>query len=70
MTTELKSHTVTAALTRFWAGPGQGQCIQVTIARGRETQFIQLTRTQAEHLALDLLLFAQGKERELDTDHE
>ena len=70
MTTELKSHTETATLTRFWAGPEQGECIQITIDRGREFQYIQLTKTQAESLALDLLLFAQGQEQELDTEQQ
>jgi len=68
MTTELQSHTVLAELTRFYGGERLGQCIQVTIDRGREIQYITLTKTQAESLALDLLLFAQGQEQELDRE--
>jgi len=68
MATDLKSYTVSLSLTRFWGGEGCGHCLQVTGEWNGKTQHIQLTRTQAEHLALDLLMFAQGKERELDTE--
>jgi hypothetical protein len=60
--------------TRFWGGTDRKQCVQVTQkkARGWEqphtgTGFfnhIDLTREQARELAVELMLFAEGREVE------
>mgnify|MGYP001595341788 CR=1 FL=1 len=58
--------------TRFWGGEDRKQCLQVTQrkARGFEKpttasgffNHIDLTREQARQLAVELMLFAEGRE--------
>ena len=60
--------------TRFWGGKDRMQCVQITQrkARGFEEpttasgffNHIDLTREQARALAVELMLFAQGREVE------
>ena len=59
--------------TRFWGGKDRLACIQVTQRKPRGPskevgdQFfnsLQLTRAQARALAVELLLFAEGREVE------
>lgn len=60
--------------TRFWGGQDRKQCLQVTQkkARGWEEpttsngffNHIDLTREQAKALAVELMLFAEGREVE------
>ena len=64
MGTEIKSHAKDVSLTRFWGGPQRGTCLQV----GQKSNSVQLTRSQAQALALDLLMFAKKLEVEGDTE--
>ena len=57
--------------TRFWGGPDRMTCIQVTQRKPRgpakdlSDQFfnhVQLTKHQARALAVELMLFAEGRE--------
>ena len=60
--------------TRFWGGKDRMQCVQITQrkARGFEEpttasgffNHIDLTRDQARALAVELMLFAEGREVE------
>ena len=58
--------------TRFWGGEDRMQCIQVTQTkhkseRGESPSFfnhISLTKHQARMLAVELMLFAEGREVE------
>lgn len=59
--------------TRFWGGPDRMQCIQITQQKPK-TQTVcetdkwfnsmQLSRHQARMLAIELMLFAEGREVE------
>jgi hypothetical protein len=54
--------------TRFWGGAQRQTCLQVTQRNaGGEFDLLQLTRTQARALAVELLLFAESREVEADT---
>lgn len=56
--------------TRFWGGPERKQCVQVTQRKpnydtddgGPMFHYLQLTREQAKELAVELTLFAEGRE--------
>jgi|TARA_B100000497_G_scaffold120607_1_gene149259 hypothetical protein len=58
--------------TRFWGGADRLQCLQITQrkpkARAEATDkwfnSLQLDRTQARQLAVELMLFAEGREVE------
>ena len=58
--------------TRFWGGPERKQCVQVTQRKpnydtddgGPMFHYLQLTREQAKELAVELTLFAEGREVE------
>lgn len=58
--------------TRFWGGPERKQCVQVTQRKpnydtddgGAMFHYLQLTREQAKELAVELTLFAEGREVE------
>lgn len=58
--------------TRFWGGPERKQCVQVTQRKpnydtddgGPMFHYLQLTREQAKELAVELTLFADGREVE------
>ena len=47
--------------TRFWGGKNRMTCLQVTNRRG---EFLQLDKFQARALAVELMLFAEGREDE------
>ena len=47
--------------TRFWGGKNRMTCLQVTNRRG---EFLQLDKFQARALAVELMLFAEGREVE------
>lgn len=47
--------------TRFWGGKNRMVCLQVTNRRG---EFLQLDKFQARALAVELMLFAEGREVE------
>ena len=47
--------------TRFWGGENRMTCLQVTNRKG---EFLQLDKFQARALAVELLLFAEGREVE------
>ena len=79
MSTDLRNvpnldSTTKLTQTRFWGGVDRKQCVQITQrkARGWEkphtgTGFfnhIDLTREQARELAVELMLFAEGREVE------
>jgi len=67
MSTELKSHADSVALTRFFGGADRGMCVQVTVNSGAgQFEYVQLTRAQAAALSADLLDFAQGRETETE----
>jgi hypothetical protein len=59
MATDLKTRDKAVLLTRYYGGEERGTCVQVSTDFG---QYIQLTRKQAEQLALDLLDFAAKQE--------
>lgn len=58
--------------TRFWGGVDRKQCVQVTQRKpnydtddgGAMFHYLQLTREQAKELAVELTLFAEGREVE------
>ena len=58
--------------TRFWCGADRKQCVQVTQRKpnydtdngGAMFHYFQLTREQAKELAVELTLFAEGREVE------
>jgi hypothetical protein len=79
MSTELRTvpnldHTQELTQTRFWGGQDRKQCLQVTQRKARGFQqpttadgffnSLQLTREQARELAVELMLFAEGREVE------
>jgi hypothetical protein len=79
MSTDLRNvpnldSTTELTQTRFWGGQDRKQCLQVTQkkARGWEEpttsngffNHIDLTREQAKALAVELMLFAEGREVE------
>ena len=47
--------------TRFWGGKNRLTCLQVTDRNGN---FLQLYKFQARALAVELMLFAEGREVE------
>ena len=47
--------------TRFWGGKNRQTCLQVT---NRNGEFLQLDKFQARALAVELMLFAEGREVE------
>ena len=47
--------------TRFWGGKNRMTCVQVTNRKG---EFLQLDKFQARALAVELMLFAEGREVE------
>jgi hypothetical protein len=47
--------------TRFWGGKNRMTCLQVTNRKG---EFLQLDKFQARALAVELMLFAEGREVE------
>lgn len=49
--------------TRFWGGADRMTCLQVADRKGR---FLQLDKFQARALAVELMLFAEGREVEAD----
>ena len=51
--------------TRFWGGGMRMTCVQVT---DREGNFLQLDKFQARALAVELMLFAEGREVEKDLE--
>ena len=59
--------------TRFWGGKDRMTCIQITQRKAKEEKagiaadffnHIQLTKHQARQLAVELMLFAEGREVE------
>lgn len=52
--------------TRFWGGKNRMTCVQVTNRRG---EFLQLDKFQARALAVELMLFAEGREVEELADY-
>ena len=59
--------------TKFWGGANRMQCIQITQHRHKSNppndtdkwfNSMQLTRHQAKMLAVELMLFAEGREVE------
>ena len=53
--------------TRFWGGENRQTCLQVTNRKG---EFLQLDKFQARALAVELMLFAEGREVEKDEQEE
>ena len=51
--------------TRFWGGENRMTCIQVTDRKGN---FLQLDKFQARALAVELMLFAEGREVEFEAE--
>jgi|TARA_R110000744_G_scaffold23838_1_gene60279 hypothetical protein len=59
---------------RFWGGVDRKQCVQITQLKPRGFDkanasdgmfnFVELTREQARELAVELMLFAEGREVE------
>ncbi len=47
--------------TRFWGGKNRMTCLQVT---NRNGDYLQLDKFQARALAVELMLFAEGREVE------
>ena len=47
--------------TRFWGGKNRMTCLQVTNRKG---DYLQLDKFQARALAVELMLFAEGREVE------
>lgn len=66
--------TVKLTQTRFWGGVDRKQCLQVTQKKARGWSepttsdgffnHLDLTREQARALAVELMLFAEGREVE------
>jgi len=51
--------------TRFWGGENRLTCLQVTDRKGN---FLQLDKFQARALAVELMLFAEGREVEAEAE--
>jgi hypothetical protein len=51
--------------TRFWGGKNRMTCVQVTDRNGN---YLQLDKFQARALAVELMLFAEGREVEADLE--
>ena len=51
--------------TRFWGGKNRMTCLQVTDRKGN---YLQLDKFQARALAVELMLFAEGREVEADLE--
>ena len=51
--------------TRFWGGENRTTCLQVTDRKGN---FLQLDKFQARALAVELMLFAEGREVEFEAE--
>ena len=71
MSTDLKTNGENFWMTRFYGGSSRGVCVQVTQERfNREEEpsdmfnILQLTREDARELAVELMLFAEGREQE------
>jgi hypothetical protein len=79
MSTDLRnvpnlSSTTELNQTRFWGGQDRKQCVQITQKKPRGWEkptttngffnHIDLTREQARQLAVELMLFAEGREVE------
>ena len=71
MSTELRNvPTTNITQTRFFGGKDRGTCIQITQRKEEVvTEFadrmfnkVQLTRDEARALAVELLMFAEGRE--------
>lgn len=88
MSTDLRNvpnldSTTELTQTRFWGGVDRKQCLQVTQKKARGFvepttsdgfNHLELTREQARELAVELMLFAEGREVEHccildDSDH-
>ena len=62
--------------TRFWGGADRMTCVQVTQrkpnydpdAGGEMFNYLQLTKHQARQLAVELMLFAEGREVEFEAE--
>jgi hypothetical protein len=72
MATDLKTNGENFWMTRFFGGSSRGTCVQVTQERfdydpdagGAMFNTFQLTREDARQLAVELMLFAEGREQE------
>jgi hypothetical protein len=72
MATDLKTNGENFWMTRFAGGQERGTCVQVTQPRfdydpddgGSMFNTFQLTREDARQLAVELMLFAEGREEE------
>ena len=79
MSTDLRNvpnldSTTELTQTRFWGGQDRKQCVQITQRKARGWtepttsdgffNHIDLTREQAKALAVELMLFAEGREVE------
>jgi hypothetical protein len=63
MATELRTVPNTEiSQTRFAGGKGRGTMLQLTVSQHNSFQNIQLTKAECRSLALELLLFAEGRE--------
>ena len=73
MSTELRNvPTTDITQTRFWGGKDRMQCVQITQRRNASEgkrgpadewfNHISLTKHQARQLAVELMLFAEGRE--------
>ena len=63
--------------TRFWGGKNRLTCLQVTQSRDHKTDLttadkffthLSLTKHQARMLAVELMLFAEGREVEFEAE--
>jgi hypothetical protein len=71
MATDLKTNGESFWMTRFFGGQERGTCVQVTQERFNKDEkpsdmfnTFQLTREDARQLAVELMLFAEGREEE------
>jgi hypothetical protein len=71
MATDLKTNGENFWMTRFAGGQERGTCVQVTQERFNRDEkpsdmfnTLQLTREDARQLAVELMLFAEGREEE------
>jgi len=74
MSTELRNVPETnITQTRFYGGADRGVCIQISqvtpnapryTSESRSFDYIQLTKEQARNLAVELMMFAEGREVE------
>jgi hypothetical protein len=71
MATDLKTNGENFWMTRFYGGNSRGTCVQVTQERFNKDEkpsdmfnTFQLTREDARQLAVELMLFAEGREQE------